>query len=120
MILLSLKFFPLHNHQGRGVFCWEGRNTPYVHTQAHTQAYVYAFIYVFNSIFILEEVTIQQEWMLSKHKPCVKYSNGALFTKAGEFLFSCRHMFVMWYIRRGSSNSRDLIHRYYAHSGIFL
>lgn len=63
---------------------------------------------------------IQKEWMLNEHKPWVKCSNGALFTKTGEFLSHCRHMFVMWYKKGGSGDSRDLIQRYYAPSATFL
>lgn len=50
--------------------------------------------------------------MLNKCKLRVKYSNDALFTKAGEFLSHFRHMFVMRYKKRGSS-SRDFSHTFF-------
>lgn len=112
--LTIIKIRPLHNHQGREVSCWEKGQS----RRCFSACYFYVFAYLFTSCSQFWK--IQKEGILNKHRLRVKYSRGALFTKAGEFLSHCRHMFVMWYKKWSSGNSWDLIHRFNAPRGIFL
>lgn len=82
MILLSLKFIPYITIKDAIPLAAKNR----IHSvckQTHTHArlqFIFMFLYTYLLSPILAEAVIQKEWMLGKREPCVKYSNGTLFT----------------------------------------